>query len=190
MSKAVALFGLMILLGACSADHVRLQAEYNRSTYDHRNFTLYHGDRDTKVVVYGNPFAMDPAVFAKAVTDTMQGANFGRRTNFTTTPGKSAEKNLMVVMAFNARVGIYELCRNPHIRTMPRSRKLTLTAAWCFDGRQDSLVTAEVGPATGVGDPRFRALVRQTVLNLFPQFMDREFIGEGRDRRRKRKGMK
>ena len=184
MFKAIALATTVVLMGACSADHVRLQSDYNRSTYDHRNFTLYHGDRDTKVIIHGNPFDMDRAAFAKAVTDTMQGAHFGRRTNFTTTPGKSAEKNLWVVMAFNARVGIYQLCQGTDIETRPRSRVLTLTAAWCFDGRQDSLVEAVVGQAKGVDDPRFRALVRQTVLNLFPQFKDREFIRDDGDRRK------
>ena len=183
MFKAIALAAMVVLMGACSADHVRLQSQFNQSTYDHRNFTLYHGDRDTKVVIHGNPFDIDPAAFAKAVTDTMQGANMGRRTNFTTTPGKSAEKNLLVVMAFNARVGIYQMCQGTDIETRPRSQGLTLTAAWCFDGRQDSLVEAEVGAAKGVDDPRFRALVRQTVLNLFPQFMDRVFIRDDDDDR-------
>jgi len=183
MFKVIAVAAMVMLVGACSADHVRLQSEYNRSTYDHRNFTLYHGDRDTKVVIHGNPFDMDHAAFAKAVTGNMQGAHFGRRTNFTTMPGKSAEKNLMVVMAFNARVGIYELCQGGDIETTPRGDQLTLTAAWCFDGRQDSLVTAVVGLAKGVDDPRFRALVRQTVLNLFPQFKDREFIRDDDDPR-------
>ena len=178
-------FGVMaVVMGACSADLVRLQSQFNRSTYDHRNFTLYHGDRDTLVVIHGNPFGMNAAAFAKAVTDTMQGANMGRRTNFTTTPGNSAEKNLWVVMAFNARVGIYQLCQGTDIETERRGDQLTLTAAWCFDGRQDSLVEAVVGAAKGVDDPRFRALVRQTVLNLFPQFRDRDFIRDHHHRKR------
>ncbi|MDH3242429.1 MAG: hypothetical protein OEO83_17375 [Alphaproteobacteria bacterium] len=152
---------------ACSADVVQLQTQRNRSAYDFLNFTTYHEGRDTKVVVYGNPFAMDRSAFARAVTDTMQGANYGRPTNFTTTPGPSAERNLWVVMAFNADVGPYVLCGGGPVETRMRPDALTLSAAWCFDGRQDSLVTAVVGPATGVNDPRFKALVRQTVLNLF-----------------------
>ncbi|MEE8223858.1 MAG: hypothetical protein V3S59_06105 [Alphaproteobacteria bacterium] len=184
MFKAITLAAMAVVMGACGPGTVRLQSDFNRSTYDHRNFTLYHGARDTLVVVHGNPFGMDPAAFAKAVTDNMQGANPGPRTNFTTTPGKSAEKNLLVVMAFNARVGIYQLCQGTDIETRRLSHQLTLTAAWCFDGRQDSLVEAVVGPAKGAGDPRFRALIRQTVLNLFPQFMDREFIRDNDDDRK------
>lgn len=81
-----------LVVGACSADAVRLQTEYNRSTYDYLNFSTYQAGRDTKVVIHGNPFDMDRTAFSKAVTDNMQGANPGRRTNFTTTPGKSAEQ--------------------------------------------------------------------------------------------------
>ena len=178
------LVGLLALASACSAGHVQLQTQRNRSTYDFLNFTTYHEGRDTKVVVYGNPFAMDRSAFARAVTDTMQGANFGRPTNFTTTPGPSAERNLWVVMAFNADVGPYALCGGGPVETRVRRDVLTLTAAWCFDGRQDSLVTAAVGPAAGVNDPRFRALVRQTVLNLIVP--DTRF-GRERDRDRNRR---
>ena len=83
---------------------------------------------------------MDAAAFARAVTDRMQGANEGRRTNFTTTPGKSAEKNLRVVMAFNAAPGGYDLCDGKAIETKPRKDVLALSAAWCFGDRQDSMV--------------------------------------------------
>ena len=158
-----------LVLGACSTGIVRLQTEHNQSNYDYRNFALYHSERDTRVIIHGNPFGMDRAAFSKAVTDNMQGANPGRRTNFTTTPGKSIQNNLWVVMAFNTDIGAYNLCQDQNIKTRAQgSRPLSLAAAWCFDGQQDSLVEAEVGPARDVNDPRFRALVSQTVLNLFP----------------------
>ncbi len=173
-----------LVVAACAPGNVRLQTEYNRSTYDHLNFDTYHAARDTKVVIHGNPFGMEAAAFAKAVTGNMQGANPGRRTNFTTTPGKSAAKNLWVVMAFNARVGIYELCRAKRFKTRPSSGALSLRAAWCFDGRQDSRVTASVATPENVNDPRFRALIRQTVLSLFPRHIDRE-LRRGRSRRRR-----
>ncbi len=157
-----------LVIGACSADAVLLQSEYNRSTYDYRNFSTYQAGRDTKVVIHGNPFDMNTEAFKKAVTDNMQGANSGRRTNFTTTPGKSAEPNIWVVMAFNANIGIYEICKSKPIKTRRGSNQLKLSAAWCFDGRQDSLVEAAVGQVGDINDPRFRALIQQVVLNLFP----------------------
>jgi hypothetical protein len=161
-----------LVLGACNTGLVRLQTEHNQSNYDFFNFTNYHGDRDTRVIIHGNPFAMDRAAFAMAVTDNMQGANPGRRTNFTTTPGKSAVKNLWVVMAFNVDMDAYDLCRDQTIKTRPQGRRpLALAAAWCFDGRMDSIVQAEVGPAGNADDPRFRALVSQTVLSLFPKLI-------------------
>ncbi len=173
-----------LVVPACAQDNVRLQTQFNRSTYTHRNFDTYHAGRDTKVVVHGNPFGMKAAAFAKAVTGHMQGANPGPRTKFTTTPGKTATKNRWVVMAFNAEVGIYELCRGKRFKTRPSEGALSLRAAWCFDGRQDSLVTASVGAPEDINDPRFRALIRQTVLNLFPRHKDREFR-RGRSKRRR-----
>ncbi len=175
-----------LVVGACASDNVHVQSQQNRSTYSHSNFDKYHANRDTEVVIHGNPFGMKAAAFAKAVTGDMQGANPGPRTNFTTTPGKSAQKNLWVVMAFNARVGINELCRAKRFETRVSEGTLSLRAAWCFDGRQDSLVTASVGTPEDVNDPRFRALIRQTVLNLFPRHRDREFRRQRPRRRRSR----
>ncbi len=175
-----------LVVAACAPGSVRLQTDYNRSTYDHLNFDTYHAARDTKVVIHGNPFGMEAAAFAKAVTGNMQGANPGPRTNFTTTPGKSATKNRWVVMAFNAEVGIYELCRAKRFETRASEGALSLRAAWCFDGRQDSRVTASVAAPDDVNDPRFRDLIRQTVLNLFPRHKDREFR-RGRSTRRRRR---
>ena len=160
------------VLGACSTSLVRLSSDYNESNYDYRNFALYHSERDTRVLVHGNPFGMAAADFAKAVTDNMKGANIGRPSNFTTTPGKSAEKNLRVVMAFNADTEYYDLCETNSVNTRRSKDKLTLTAAWCFGDRQDSAVEAVVDGAKDVNDPRFRALVQETVLNLFPTHMD------------------
>jgi hypothetical protein len=75
-------------------------------------------------------------------------------------------------MAFNADLGASDLCRDKTIQTRAQGRRpLALLAAWCFEGRQDSLIAAEVGPASNVSDPRFRALVSETVLNLFPQLI-------------------
>jgi hypothetical protein len=171
------------LLGACAAGLVRLQSEVAPSTYSYSNFALYHAGRDTRVEVHGNPFSMDAAAFARAVTDHMQGANVGRPTHFTTTPGPSAERNMRVVMAFNSDADGYDLC-NARFRPRGEVGVLTLKAAWCFAGREDSWVEATVGGAGSVNDPRFHDLVSQTVLNLFPTDMDYELLRDNGDRQR------
>lgn len=181
IKSAVAALAVIPLLGACSGNLVHLQTDYNASAYDYANFALYHADRDTQVDVHGNPFGMDATAFAAAVTDRMQGANPGRRTNFTPTPGASAEKNLHVVMAFDTDSDGYDLCNGKIASHKPGTDVLTLRAAWCFSGRQDSMVEATVGRPKDVNDPRFRDLIQQTVLNLFPLYKDRELIRDNDD---------
>ena len=127
---------------------------------------------------------MNTAAFKKAVTDNMQGANFGRRTNFTTTPGKSTKPNSWVVMAFNLNIRMHEICKGKPMRARPGANELKLLAAWCFDGRLDSKVDAVVGRAEDINDPRFRTLIRQAVLNLFPQKEFRSRSEKGGRRRR------
>lgn len=167
-----------LLVAACTG--VRLLSDIAPSTYDFRNFALYHAGRDTLVEVQGNPFHMDRAAFEKAVTDRMQGANFGRPTNFTTAPGPSVERNLRVVMAFNSTVDVRDLCASG-FRPLPGGSGLTLKAAWCFEDREDSWVEATSDAVTSVNDPGFRDLIGETVLNLFPPYMDEETIRDSGD---------
>ena len=166
-------------LGACSG--VRLQSEVAPSTYDYQNFTLYHAERDTLVEVQGNPFNMDAGAFAKAVTGYMQGANFGRPTNFTTAPGANAERNMRVVMAFNSRTDSQNLCTAGYRPQAAAGGAISLKAAWCFDNRADSWVDATLGGITSTQDPGFHDLVEEVVLNLFPPQMDTETIRDNGD---------
>lgn len=181
IKSTVAALGAVLVVGACSGNAVSLQTNYDASGYDYANFALYHAGRDTRVEVYGNPFNMDTAAFAKAVTDRMQGANEGRRTHFTTTPGTSAEKNLWVVMAFDSDSNSYDLCNGRIVPAKPSADVLTLRAAWCFSGREDSYVEARVGRPTSVNDPRFHEIIQQTVQNLFPLYKDRDLIRDNDD---------
>lgn len=174
-------------LAACGPGTVRLRSDINDTTYTYRNFDLYHGGRDTEVIVYGNPFGMDARAFAEAVTRHMQGANAGPSTNFTTTPA-NAERNLRVVMAFNADTSGYRLCSGRPVAGGPQGETIRLNAAWCWENSPQSSVEAETGAVSGVGDPRFRALVRQTVLNLFPR--EDPLRREDDDRRRRGRGDK
>lgn len=163
-------------LGACSGVH--LQSEVAPSTYDYQNFTLYHAGRDTLVEVQGNPFNMNSAVFANAVTDHMQGANFGRPTNFTTTPGPSAERKMRVVMAFNSAADSQDLC-TAGFQPGAVGRVLSLKATWCFADRADSWVDATLDGVTSPQHPGFHDIIQEVVLNLFPPQMDTETIRDG-----------
>ncbi|MDX1483064.1 MAG: hypothetical protein R3229_01180 [Alphaproteobacteria bacterium] len=176
MGKSLSIGAVALLLAACSGNLVRMQTEYGPSAYDYANYELYHAGRDTRVEVHGNPFAMTAPAFANAVTDRMMGAPIGRPTRFTTSPGPSAEKNLRVVMAFDSDSDAYDLCNGKVVPQKAEADMLTLRAAWCFGDRQDSMVEAVVGRPKDVDDPRFRDLIEQTVMNLFPRFEDRELI--------------
>ena len=45
-----------LVVTACAPGNVHLQSQQNRSTYTHLNFDTYHANRDTEVVIHGNPF--------------------------------------------------------------------------------------------------------------------------------------
>lgn len=173
--------GTVLAASACSAQSIRTQEDYNRSTYDYSNFSIYHAGRDTRVVIHGNPFSMDRQAFERTVTDQMEKAHGGQATDFTTTPDETAAPDLRVVLAFNPVETVPRLCRDMEIPTRDDTAAFRLTAAWCWGDRRDSYVDASAGAISGPNDPQFRKLVAQVMAGLFPKHMEREFRGNDDD---------
>lgn len=170
---AVAALGL----AACATSPVQTQ-NYVAPTYDFGNFRNYHQGRDTRVVVYGDPFKIPKQRFDRIVTGLMQGYNSGGPTNFTTQPGPSAEPNLRVVMAFDAAPQYGDLCSANAFSPAPGGERLTLTAAWCWGDRLDSRVEGSAPPVSGPNDPAFAELVHQVTFELFPPNGYKRFYNE------------
>jgi hypothetical protein len=162
------------LAGACAPNAVTVTSQIEPA-YDFRNFTSYHQNRDTKVEIRGSMFGADAQSFARAVTESMRGQTPGVPTNFTTNPGPSAERNLKVVLAFNATLSPTRIC-DDGILAAARGDGTTLQAAWCFGDRLDSYVVARAGAINGINDPAFRDLVAEATRELFPPRQDRETI--------------
>lgn len=164
------LMSAAVMLGtaaACAGDGPASVGQLH-PTYDYQTFNSYHRNRDTLVEVHGNPLGLDAAVFGRAIGDAMRSS--GVQSNFTTTPGASAEKNLRVVVSFNARPDNRGLCSAKPGDTGPSARTpiTAVYAAWCWGDRVDSEVSTHVAPITGIDDPRFRAMLAQSTRELFP----------------------
>ncbi len=167
----------IVLLAACESSGVRLQANYSEATYDHNNFVLYHGNRETPVVLAGNPFAIGKGAFDRTVIEAMQGANPGPRTLFTQAPADVGTEGWRVVMVFDPVLSAAGLCSGAPAPSGRASETVRLVAAWCWGQRLDSEVTAWLPrPVPGPDDPAFTALLRQTVAHLFRQHMDMELL--------------
>lgn len=172
MTKTTAALSAALVLGlaACSSDAWRVQSEI-APAYDYQNFASYHAKRDTRVEIMGSTFGAEPSRFARAVTEGMRGKHHGAETNFTTTPGASAEKNLKVVLAFNTEVVHHALCSGKPLAARTGGGT-TLQAAWCFGDRVDSYVIVRGGAITGIDDPKFKTLLAEATLELFPPYQD------------------
>jgi hypothetical protein len=136
--------------------------------YDPQDFDLYLRDRDARVVVQGDPFGMGAEAFARAVTQLIPNKRRGAVTNFTATPGPSADKNARLVLLFNVRAG-GDICRMQTFEpAAPRGGAIRLDAAWCPGPKAHSFATGYLSSASGVADEGFRALVAETATELFP----------------------
>jgi hypothetical protein len=138
------------------------------TAYDPKDFDLYLRDRDGRVVIKGDPFDMGAEAFAQAVTQLIPNKRRGAVTNFTTTPGPSADKTARLVLLFNVRAGS-DICRMETFEpvTSPGGA-IRLDAAWCPGPSAHSFATGYLSSASGVADRGFRALVEETATELFP----------------------
>lgn len=160
--------GALALVAACSTDAPRITSQY-RSSYDYYNFTKYHYNRDTLVEIHGSTLGLDAERFTRAVTAAMNRPSTAVQSNFTTTPGPSAEKNFRVVLAFNSSPEGLGMCQAKSFTPSGEGGITKLRAAWCWSDRDDSDVTAYVTPITSIDDPRFRTIIAEVTAELFPR---------------------
>ncbi len=175
-------FAFLLVLGGCAG--VASTVASTSSLYSFGEFVLASGGRDTIVVVRGNPFEMDQKAFEKAVTDAMQGQNFGPRTNFTTGPTENTKKELRVVILFNGSqtVSADNLCKAPEKYGSQKGAKgLHVIAAYCWEDESLTEVDGWAGAVAGVDSPVFASLLAKTTLDLFPTRK------EPRDRKRRKR---
>ena len=162
-------FAFLAVLGGCAG--VASTVASTSTLYSYREFVLASDGRDTIVVVRGNPFGMDRKAFEKAVTDAMQGQNYGPRTNFTTGPTENAKKEFKVVILFNGSQTVLadNLCKAPEKYGSRNGAKgLHVTAAYCWEDESLTEVDGWAGAVAGADSPVFAELIGQTTLELFP----------------------
>ncbi len=168
---------------ACSTNTVVLSPTsfYAAYTPTVLNYAATHGGILTEVT--GNPFDAPQEDLEQAVTQSMTGSHFGPRVAFVTTPPEEFSSPYRAVLVFDAAQHHPELklCRFDHGINPQTGDKVRVHAALCANESPLTAVSGEVGEASDPGDPRFRQLIRQITVNLFPPFnpdrgSDRGFI--------------
>ena len=135
------------------------------------NYASTHGGILVEVV--GNPFEMTKEELDRAVTGIMAGSHFGPNVAFVTEPPDDFLSPYRVVLLFDSRRGISPpaLCRYDAAASPPETGgKLRVHAALCARDKPLTAVSGSVGGDVGLGDSRFRKLLGQITINLFPPY--------------------
>ena len=153
---------VMLILGACSA-------VTTQSMGSNRDFDFLTIDRDTHVVVRGDPFATGQGRFADRVVAAMQGRDWYGRARFRTSPGLNSHKYVKVVMLFNGpgQATAFQLCETPErFDSTGPAPGLHVLAAFCVGGHPERVVEARTGGINSTQAPAFAQLIAQTTLEL------------------------
>ena len=170
------ILALCMATSACSYD--RVVAGQPSSAYSLSQVAYAASDRDLRVVIYGNPFGMDPQSFGQLVTDDMQNRIIGVKTHFTTTPNDTARPGYWVAFAFNPSETILTsyLCSGQPIPTRPPGGPIMVQGAFCsgsgfahlLSGGALTTATGWLDDPKGPTDPRFTSLISDMTFALFP----------------------
>ena len=109
---------------------------------------------------------------AAAVVDAMQGNTLGTPVTFALEPAQEARPPSQVVIYLNPRqlVGAETLCNpaSPITTTPSAGGKVVVNGAWCQTSFVITRAAARVGGADGLASERFRSLIGQLTIALFP----------------------
>ncbi len=125
--------------------------------------------RHLRTSIQGNPFDMPKDSFDGIVTNLMSGANPGPPATFSTNPATRTHYHVVVWFNPSAAQDSSELCGGKAWSGDDSSTgKLRVMAAFCYGDQVVSEVQGEVPSVTGPGDPRFKSVIQQVTLFLFP----------------------
>jgi hypothetical protein len=177
------LAGLAFLLAACAGNPsdpaVDLSSgSINWTYYDYsytpiQDISAAGGSGQLLTQILGNPFNVDQAQFDEVVTNAMYGAHFGPRTHFTVAADVSFKRPFYVRLGFggNSPLSVNTICIIPPAppeRNAAANGSVSLSAAFCQEGRVLTYLEASGSGYTGPSDPRFAAFIKNVTFNLFP----------------------
>ncbi len=147
---------------------------YDTSYAPIQDIAFAGGSGELLTQILGNPFNVPQQQFDQAVTQAMYGAHFGPATRFTTTPMGSFRRRFAVRLVFDSvyPMSINTICTAPPEQPPPRGGPATgsvsLSAAFCQEGRVLTYLEAGGSGYAGPTDPRFARFIQNVTSSLFP----------------------
>ena len=177
--------GLALLLAACSTgSHSGNSGAglgsgsiswtyYDTSYTPIQDVSIAGGSGQLLTQIMGNPFNVDQEQFDNAVTDAMYGAHFGPPTHFTAAPAGDFKRIFYVRLGFGGPnpLSINTICTIPPAppeRNPTANGSVSLSAAFCQEGRVVTYLEASGSGYTGPNDPRFAEFIKNVTFGLFP----------------------
>jgi hypothetical protein len=166
---AAALAGV---LAGCSGNSVSVTDQVPPApNYYDGDFEYATRNGAIRTEVVGQPFVVSPDALKARVLQLMDKQNRGVPANFVATNGNDTDPLYKVVAAFNLSGGYSgrDLCRGTTgLPSRGPGTPVTLDMAFCIGDQLKTEVQGRVGVVSGLDDPKFAALVRQTTLGLIP----------------------
>lgn len=160
-------------LAACTNQTVLRPVQLDN--YDPNDLFYLAGKGPVKTQVIGNPFDEAKPQVDSVTTSAMTGATFRPKLTFNTEvpPEQNSPYHVVMLLDAPANARPEKLCANPEDASRPASSQpstddLRVVAVYCVNDRRLSSIAGTTARPASSSDPRFRKLIQEATLNLFP----------------------
>ncbi|MDX1710220.1 MAG: hypothetical protein R3316_03685 [Rhodovibrionaceae bacterium] len=174
------------LLGACASgfEGGTFVRQPFFSSYDNSMLRYTAGRGGMLVQTIGNPFEAPPREVSRIVAGHMEGAQFGPRMPFFSTPPEGFGSIYRMRVSLNTTMTAQAICRRESTaqKTAPSrqrgAQRVDVVMAFCSGEKRISSVRGYATGVNGPRDPKFRSLLRIMTKVILPQ-RDPHRIGNG-----------
>ncbi len=159
---------LAAVVGACAQGSMVQNATIGSYQPSMLNYAASQGAM--KVDIIGNPFDGPKEDLERVVTGELTRAHFGPALDFATSVSPDNRSPYRVVLVFNPASDYSSgtICDTPGRATEPSDDRIRVKAAFCSADRAATYTAGRVPVTSRPSDARFRQLIRQLGLALFP----------------------
>lgn len=159
---------LAAVVAACADASMVQLTEVGAYTPSMLNYAASQGAM--KVDIIGNPFDGPKEDLERVVTGELTRAHFGPPLVFATSVSPDNRSPYRVVLVFNptSDYSSGNICDTPGQATESGDDRIRVKAAFCSADRASTYTTGRVSVTSRPSDARFRQLIRQLGLALFP----------------------
>lgn len=163
------------ILAACAGSSEIIYRKSFQAGYDFDKLMAFHGGKQMRLAVHGNPFDVPNETLGKQLSASMHGHNEGLPIDFTARPAPDAFQDTRIVVQFQppaSSIGRTACDGTGGLEKAPvtsRAGPVEALIAYCWQERELSSLRVRMGEVSSPDDPTFDLMIARATNLLLPR---------------------